>query len=157
MSLGRLIIPSPLGPLYLTSEGESLTSILYAPSFGTEEPTPFLRKVAEELSRYFKGDLIEFSFPFKFNKGTPFQQKVWLHLLSIPYGKTMSYSDFANSLGTALRPTASALGKNPLAILLACHRVIGKNGALTGYNGGLDKKQHLLELEKHVIQSALAC
>jgi O-6-methylguanine DNA methyltransferase len=70
----------------------------------------------------------------------------------------MSYSDFANSLGTALRPTTSTLGKNPLAILLACHRVIGKNGALRGYNGGLDKKQHLLELEKkHVIQSLLVC
>ncbi len=107
-----------------------------------------LQKTAHELQLYFAGKLKDFSIPLSFY-GTPFQQKVWEALLQIPYGQIRSYAQQTAILGNplAIRAVATANGDNPIAILVPCHRVIGSNGALTGYAGGLDKKKFLLELE----------
>ncbi|MDF2722455.1 MAG: cysteine methyltransferase [Paenibacillus sp.] len=103
----------------------------------------------EELTRYFQGELQQFSLPFAV-QGTPFQEAVWRALQQIPYGQTCSYSDIALSIQkpASVRAVGAAIGANPLLITIPCHRVIGKNGALTGYRGGIEMKVRLLELEK---------
>lgn len=105
-------------------------------------------RIEEQLQRYFAGEPIAFDLPFDFI-GTPFQQTVWRVLVEIPYGQTISYSALAQKVGrpTAIRAVANAVGRNPLMILVPCHRVLGKNGRLTGYRGGLPTKQHLLDIE----------
>jgi methylated-DNA-[protein]-cysteine S-methyltransferase len=102
-------------------------------------------KVAEHLAAYFKGELQTFSIPLV-TAGTEFQQKVWNHLLDIPYGHTMSYAALARIYGdiNAIRAVANANGKNQHAIIIPCHRVIGSDGSLTGYAGGLERKRWLL-------------
>lgn len=104
---------------------------------------------ARQLIAYLKGELNAFSVAFDLT-GTPFQQAVWQALQEIPYGKTWSYSDIAERIGrpSSVRAVGTAIGANPVLIGIPCHRVIGKNGALTGYRGGLPMKRHLLELER---------
>ena len=111
--------------------------------------TPLLRQAAEELAAYFAGQLREFTVPLA-SKGTPFQQKVWAALREIPYGETRSYKEIAAMVGNekACRAVGMANNRNPLLILIPCHRVTGAKGALTGYSGGLDRKHALLELER---------
>lgn len=101
-----------------------------------------------ELTRYVQGQLEQFTTPLSY-WGTPFQQAVWQALCHIPYGQTRTYSDIAHSIGkpAAVRAVGAAIGANPLQIVIPCHRVIGKSGALTGYRGGIDMKVRLLELE----------
>ncbi len=105
-----------------------------------------------QLQQYFKGQRQEFTelMPYFHDQGTQFQRQVWQALLDIPYGETCSYSDIAQVLNNpkAVRAVGAANGKNPLAIVVPCHRVIGANGTLTGYAGGLDKKQWLLQFEQ---------
>jgi len=115
-----------------------------------------LLEVGQQLESYFKGDLKEFSFPIQ-PQGTDFQQRVWKALLSIPFGKTMSYLELSKQLGDlkAIRAVASANGKNPLWIVVPCHRVIGSDGSLTGYAGGIWRKKWLLEHESHAKQQSL--
>lgn len=115
-----------------------------------------LKEAVQQLKDYFAGDLTEFSFTLN-PHGTDFQKKVWQALLSIPYGKTMSYQELSVQLGDikAIRAVASANGKNPLWIVVPCHRVIGSNGSLTGYAGGLWRKKWLLEHENPVKQQVL--
>jgi AraC family transcriptional regulator of adaptative response/methylated-DNA-[protein]-cysteine methyltransferase len=110
---------------------------------------PLLEKLREELNGYFQGDRQEFTLPVA-PRGTPFQDKIWLELRRIPYGQTISYDELARRIGqpTAQRAVARANGKNNVAILIPCHRVIGKDGSLTGYGGGLWRKRLLLELER---------
>ena len=115
-----------------------------------------LKEAVVQLDDYFKGKRTDFS--FKINpSGTDFQQKVWQELLNIPYGKTCSYLDLSKKLGDvkAIRAVASANGKNPLWIVVPCHRVIGSDGSLTGYAGGLWRKKWLLEHENPVKQESL--
>jgi methylated-DNA-[protein]-cysteine S-methyltransferase len=115
-----------------------------------------LTDAVSQLQEYFEGKRTQFD--FKMNpQGTEFQQKVWKGLLQIPYGKTMSYLDLAKQLGDvkAIRAVASANGKNPLWIVVPCHRVIGTDGSLTGYAGGLWRKKWLLELENPTLQQSL--
>lgn len=115
-----------------------------------------LKEAVLQLQEYFNGKRTEFS--FKINPaGTDFQQKVWQELLNIPYGKTCSYLDLSKKLGDvkAIRAVASANGKNPLWIVVPCHRVIGSDGSLTGYAGGLWRKKWLLEHENPVKQESL--
>lgn len=102
----------------------------------------------EELVEYFEGKRKHFTFPFDI-EGTTFQMDVWNALLEIPYGQTKCYSDIANRIGNpkAVRAVGTAIGKNPLSIIIPCHRVLGKNGTLTGYSGGLDVKELLLQHE----------
>jgi methylated-DNA-[protein]-cysteine S-methyltransferase len=118
-----------------------------------QENNRYNREVAAELDAYFAGDLRQFSVPLDL-RGTDFQRQVWQLLQSIPYGETRSYGQIASALGrpTASRAVGRANGTNPVAIIVPCHRVIGANGELVGYGGGLDRKQALLDLEANVLK-----
>jgi methylated-DNA-[protein]-cysteine S-methyltransferase len=147
--------PSPLGPLLLTSDGEALTGVFmeehrYGPTVGADwarDAAPF-GAVREQLAAYFAGDLQEFSLTVR-PAGTPFQQAVWRALQDIPYGATESYGALARHLGDpgAVRAVGAANGRNPVSIVIPCHRVVGADGALTGYGGGMENKRRLLALE----------
>lgn len=115
----------------------------------TFKETPTIAQAHMELTAYLKRELTEFSFPIML-KGTSFQLQVWNQLLDIPYGKTVSYQDIAISIGNknAVRAVGGAIHNNPITIAVPCHRVIGKNGKLVGYAGGLELKSHFLGLEK---------
>ncbi|WP_054023185.1 methylated-DNA--[protein]-cysteine S-methyltransferase [Bacillus sp. FJAT-28004] len=114
------------------------------------ENEELLRPYTIELAEYFQGSRKQFSIPFDY-QGTAFQQDVWKALCEIPYGETKSYSDIAHQIRrpSASRAVGTAIGENPILITIPCHRVIGKNGSLTGYRGGIEMKTKLLQLEKH--------
>ncbi|MCX2838806.1 methylated-DNA--[protein]-cysteine S-methyltransferase [Salinimicrobium sp. MT39] len=136
-----------ISKLYLTEEISETTSV----------STPFLQEAKEQLQQYFSGELQQFD--LKLNpQGTDFQKRVWQALQNIPYGKTASYMELAKKLGDplAIRAVAAANGKNPLWILVPCHRVIGSDGSLTGYAGGLWRKKWLLDHEQPSKQQSLA-
>ena len=156
------IVSSPIGRLLLTGDGHALTGLwmLDALSFPgrhsnvergaglTLSPAAF-REVAAQLEEYFAGDRKEFTVPLA-PSGTPFQLAVWTQLTKIPYGSTVSYGVIARALGKRLvasRAVGLANGANPISIIVPCHRVIGSDGSLTGYGGGLDRKELLLRLE----------
>jgi AraC family transcriptional regulator of adaptative response/methylated-DNA-[protein]-cysteine methyltransferase len=113
-----------------------------------------LDQLRAELARYFDGALREFQVPLVY-PGTPFQQRVWRELLLIPYGETRSYQDMARALGdaNAVRAVGRANGQNRIAIVIPCHRVVNKGGALGGYGGGLRRKQYLLDLERSAVEA----
>ena len=117
---------------------------------GVPGDSPVLEKAEKALKDYFAGRLQTFDMPLR-PCGTPFQETVWRALLEIPYGKTASYGDIARRIGrpTAFRAVARAVGANPLCIAVPCHRIIGSDGSLTGFGGGLDRKVLLLKLEGH--------
>lgn len=145
-----LIVPSPVGPLTLTQEDQALTGLHFGehPQQGPEGPTPLLEEAARQLEEYFAGQRKEFSLPLA-PKGTEFQLRVWQALLQIPYGETRSYGELAAMVGNpkACRAVGGANHRNPLSILIPCHRVVGTKGSLTGYAGGLNVKEFLLKLE----------
>ena len=150
-------IKTPLGIAKITGDenGVSEISVLDEGIISTQIPM-VLQKAVSQLQDYFEGKRIDFS--FKLNpKGTEFQQKVWNSLLEIPYGKTRTYLEQSKVLGDvkAIRAVASANGKNPLWIVVPCHRVIGTDGSLTGYAGGLWRKKWLLEHENPTNQQSL--
>ncbi|MYS85876.1 methylated-DNA--[protein]-cysteine S-methyltransferase [Streptomyces sp. SID5474] len=142
---------SPVGELLMIGDGQSLTALYMASTPGADwvrEPGAFAQAKAQ-LSAYFAGELREFDLPLA-PAGTAFQLKVWSALTTIPYGHTMSYGALATRfLGqpTASRAVGLANGRNPISIIIPCHRVIGADGTLTGYAGGLPRKQRLLALE----------
>lgn len=149
--------PSPVGTLTLVASDCGLSAILWEddePSrvrtgSPVESPEhPVLRETANQLQAYFAGKLNEFDLPLDL-VGTPFQQKVWAALQTIPYGETRSYADIARQIGhpTAFRAVGAANGRNPVSIVVPCHRAIGANGSLTGFAGGLEIKRRLLALE----------
>ncbi len=149
-------IDSPIGPLTLAGHGSVLTNLrmvdqTYEPSRAgwSLDQTAFADAV-DQLNAYFAGELIDFDVELDL-RGTEFQQRVWKALLTIPYGETRSYGEIAEQIGApgAARAVGLANGHNPVAIIVPCHRVIGASGHLTGYGGGLDRKQALLELERH--------
>lgn len=121
----------------------------YLPGYDLIKNDEKLRLFNDELVRYFQGKLIRFTIPIVYY-GTPFQEAVWSALCDIPYGQTRSYSDIARQIlkPNAVRAVGSAIGKNPILITVPCHRVIGKNGSLTGYRGGMEMKTQLLDLER---------
>jgi methylated-DNA-[protein]-cysteine S-methyltransferase len=148
-------IDSPIGPLTLAGRGQVLTNLrmvdqTYEPSRSdwSLDPGAFSDAV-DQLDAYFAGELTEFSVELDL-RGTDFQQRVWKALLTIPYGETRSYGEIAEQIGApgSARAVGLANGRNPIAIVVPCHRVIGASGSLTGYGGGLARKQTLLELEK---------
>lgn len=144
-----IAINTPLGIAQITGTEKGISQISVADEgqVSVEIPT-VLQEAVTQLSEYFQGNRTHFD--FKLNpKGTEFQQKVWQALLEIPFGKTCSYMDLSKKLGDvkAIRAVASANGKNPLWIVVPCHRVIGTDGSLTGYAGGLWRKKWLLEHE----------
>jgi methylated-DNA-[protein]-cysteine S-methyltransferase len=143
-------LDSPLGRLLLTSDGAAVTGLYLhdRPTAGWEPDARPFERVAAELEGYFAGRRTAFTVPLA-PAGTPFQQAAWKALLQIPYGETVSYAEQARRLGvpTAARAVGSANGKNPICVLIPCHRVIATGGGLGGYGGGLDRKRLLLELE----------
>jgi methylated-DNA-[protein]-cysteine S-methyltransferase len=152
-----VFIPSPLGTTKIVGDenGVSVISILQEGELSKKIPKE-LKEAVTQLNEYFEGKRQNFDFKIK-PKGTEFQQKVWQELLEIPFGKTMSYLDLSKKLGDvkAIRAVASANGKNPLWIVVPCHRVIGTDGSLTGYAGGLWRKKWLLEHESPSLQQSL--
>ncbi|MEJ0063041.1 MAG: methylated-DNA--[protein]-cysteine S-methyltransferase [Alphaproteobacteria bacterium] len=153
----RATAPSPFGPITLFSDGENLIALELpnsrrprgAKGCTKNEALPVFSVVRKQLANYFAGKLKEFDLPLK-PEGTEFQQRVWRVMRRIPYGKTQSYSELAarGKNPKAVRAVAMANARNPLAIIVPCHRVIGKNGALTGYSGGgIGRKAALLRLE----------
>ena len=151
------VVDSPIGALLLTGDGHALTGLYMLDGGGRPaegeagfRPRPdAFGEVAAQLEAYFSGDLKEFSLRLA-PSGTRFQLAVWAELTRIPYGSTVSYGDIARALGkspVASRAVGSANGANPIAVIVPCHRVIGSDGSLTGYGGGLDRKGLLLRLE----------
>lgn len=139
---------SPLGPMHFIEEDENLIEVGFGDRTETSS-TPLLKEAIRQMDAYFRHALIEFDLPLR-TVGTEFQMKVWQALQTIPYGETCSYRDIARIIGNikAVRAVGGANNKNPVAIIIPCHRVIGKNGKLVGYGGGLDKKAWLLAFEK---------
>lgn len=149
------VIDSPYGPLTLVADdgvlcGLYMTEQRHRPpeeSFGARDDTLFA-ETEEQLEAYFAGQLKEFTLRPRLH-GTPFQRSVWQQLQRIPYGETRSYGELAEALGNpaASRAVGLANGKNPIGIIVPCHRVVGASGDLTGYGGGLDRKKRLLDFE----------
>ncbi|AEG48734.1 methylated-DNA/protein-cysteine methyltransferase [Sphingobium chlorophenolicum L-1] len=148
---------SPVGELTLLASERGLAAVLWEdddPGRVRLEPRvkgghhPLLDAAGRQLCEYFAGQRQAFDLPLDF-KGTDFQKRVWAALLTIPYGETRSYADIARQIGkpSACRAVGAANGRNPISIVAPCHRVVGANGALTGFAGGLNAKRYLLELE----------
>ena len=151
-------ISTPLGMAHITGDSNGVQSISVLDDYEgkTEQIPKSLKDVAKQLYEYFQGHRKEFS--LKLNpQGTNFQKSVWEALVEIPYGKTVSYMDLSKKLGDikAIRAVAAANGKNPIWIIIPCHRVIGSDGSLTGYAGGLHRKKWLLDHESPFKQQTL--
>jgi len=152
------VLDSPLGPLTLMAVDGALSGLYleyrrHPPAeeaLGEPDPAPFT-EAADQLAAYFDGTLTEFDLPLA-PGGTPFQRTVWAALQRIPYGETVTYGELAARIGrpTAARAVGLANGRNPISIVVPCHRVIGSSGGLTGYGGGLDRKRQLLDFESRV-------
>lgn len=153
-------LTSPIGSLRLAADNNALREIAFPKNGAPAPPQPDWREDASafaqpirQLRAYFAGDLETFNLPLA-PQGTPFQQKVWNELLNIPYGETISYGELAKRIGNpnASRAVGLANGSNPIPIIIPCHRVIGSNGKLTGYGGGLPIKEKLLALERRQLR-----
>ena len=155
-------VQSPLGNIFIAATDSGLTGLWFTenqrylpserdgPSAWPEDPEhPVLRQARQQLSEYFAGQRSHFDVPLDLACGTGFQQSVWQALLDIPPGQTVSYGEVSRRIGNpaAVRAVGGAVGRNPVSIIVPCHRVMGSNGSLTGYGGGLDRKTALLRLE----------
>ncbi len=141
---------SPIGTLYLIGTKDYLCQIkIHCPKEITRQDLPLFQEAQRQLKEYFSGKRKVFQLPIFF-QGTPFQEKVWRSLLNIPYGTTKSYQEIAREIGNekAVRAVGGAVHRNPLPLILPCHRVIGKNGSLVGFGLGLSTKKWLLEHER---------
>ena len=149
---------SPLGRMTLAASQQGLCGCWFqgqkhmppTAHWPQQEAHPVLRQAVAELERYFAGLPLPLRVPLDLNQGSTFQQQVWRALLAIAPGQTSTYGQIAQGLGkaTAVRAVGAAIGRNPISIFVPCHRVVGANGALTGYAGGLERKQALLHLER---------
>jgi len=159
------LMDSPIGPLRIVEQGGAITMIEFSPfppsgqggdgrPRGDRDDTdPVLQRAVAQLTAYFARDLKDFDLPLA-PRGSDFQQRVWKQLTGIGYGETASYGEVAHRLGmtnAASRAVGLANGRNPIPIVIPCHRVIGANGTLTGYAGGVERKQTLLELEQDAL------
>ncbi|HEU0031314.1 MAG TPA: methylated-DNA--[protein]-cysteine S-methyltransferase [Kofleriaceae bacterium] len=155
-----MTIESPLGPLLLVERAGELAAVHLPPheplADAIAERTPLLQRTAQQLAEYFAGERRTFELPLA-PRGTGFQDRVWRALTQIPYAETRSYGELARAIGrpAASRAVGAANGKNPIAIIIPCHRVIGANGTLTGYAGGLPAKRWLLAHERRAVQPML--
>jgi len=144
---------SPLGRMSISATDQAITSVLFADDAQDVHPiapSTLIAQCIAQLDAYFAGQLKQFNLPLA-PQGTPFQQRVWQLLQEVPYGRTDSYGNLAKQLGDVktTRAVGTANGSNPIAIIIPCHRIIGANGSLTGYAGGLARKQFLLALESN--------
>jgi methylated-DNA-[protein]-cysteine S-methyltransferase len=157
MTYAFKFVSSPVGLLKLVASDSALVAILWEKddpkrvrlgSLVEDVDHPILCLAEQQVGEYFAGTRKSFDLPLDFG-GTPFQKKVWSELLNIPFGQTRTYGQIANAIGKsrAFRAVGAANGKNPISIVAPCHRVIGKNGSLTGFAGGLEAKECLLEIE----------
>jgi methylated-DNA-[protein]-cysteine S-methyltransferase len=155
---------SPLGPMLLAASAQGLAGIWFegqrhgpgAVNWREEPGHPVLRQAQQQLEEYFAGTRTSFDLPLDLQLGTPFQQSVWQALLAIPSGRTTSYAELGRRLGRpqAARAVGAAVGRNPVSIVVPCHRVLGTTGALTGYAGGVERKSALLRLEGALMRCA---
>lgn len=154
---------SPLGPMVLASDGAALSGAWFdgqrhQPSVGIgwqhRSDLPVLRQAAAALARYFAGECTAFDLPLS-PAGTPFQQVVWQAIAEVRYGETIAYRELAARVGRplAVRAAGAATGRNPLSIVIPCHRIVGADGALTGYAGGIARKRTLLALERATVHA----
>ena len=155
------IVPSPIDELLLISDGRALTGLFMAPH--TIDPRrerrdddPVLTEAAAQLDAFFAGDRLDFDLALD-PAGTPFQRRVWSELRRIAYGETISYGELARRVGRpgAARAVGLANGRNPISVIVPCHRVIGADGSLTGYGGGIPRKRYLLDHEARLIGGRL--
>jgi methylated-DNA-[protein]-cysteine S-methyltransferase len=157
-------VDSPIGPLLLTADDDGITGLhMDGDTYGPAQPNSdwiedSLRfaEARRQLEEYFAGDRTDFDLPLR-PSGTPFQREVWAALQTIPYGEVRSYGEIAAQIGRpgASRAVGLANGRNPIAVIVPCHRVIGASGSLTGYGGGLHRKRLLLDLEAQRVEPAL--
>ena len=169
-SIVQTRVPSPLGSIVIAATVKGLTGLWfvenqrYLPSGITgstawpEDPEhPLLQQASQQLGEYFAGQRSHFDLPLDLSCGTAFQQSVWQALLTIPQGEVVSYGEVSRRIGnpTAVRAVGGAVGRNPVSIIVPCHRVMGTNGALTGYGGGLARKTALLKLEGALAEELL--
>jgi methylated-DNA-[protein]-cysteine S-methyltransferase len=159
MDTRHTVIDSPIGPLTLVAEGEALAAVSFEthprrngrrpPGPAVQTPDLVLERAVRQLNEYFAGERTAFDLP-TVTHGEEFEERVWAQLREIPYGRTTTYGQIAAAFGdkTLAQTVGRAVGNNPLAVVLPCHRVIGADGSLTGYAGGLDRKRYLLELEE---------
>lgn len=148
--------PSPLGELILVSDGSALTGLRFTgqrhfpaglPAPGPVSASEVFEDTARWLELYFSGERPSL-LPRLSPEGTAFQRAVWERLLRIPYGKTVTYAELAAGMGTSARAVGGAVGRNPISLIIPCHRVVGAGGALTGYAGGIGRKEALLRFER---------
>lgn len=146
-AMEQAVIYSPLGPLTLFAEADHLTALVYG-DYGNYDDIPLFREAQRQLEEYFARQRQTFALPLN-PGGTAFQTRVWQQLCEIPYGSVISYRDLACRVGSpkGFQAVGQANGRNPLPILIPCHRVVSANGTLGGYSGGLDRKRFLLKLE----------
>jgi methylated-DNA-[protein]-cysteine S-methyltransferase len=160
MNTRHCVIDSPLGELTVVADGSALTGVYFRHHWRRPQETTFgprvdaqsdvaLTEASVQLTDYLAGDRAEFDLPAN-PRGDQLQQRIWAMLTAIPYGGTVTYGELATALadGTTAQQVGQAVGRNPLCIVIPCHRVVGSNGQLTGYAGGLRRKQFLLDLEE---------
>ena len=143
---------TPLGTMEITATDEAITTIFFVEKPGQAQPSLLTDLAKTQLKEYFADERKEFDLPLD-AQGTEFQKKVWKALLAVPFGKTCSYSDIATKIDNpkGVRAVGLANGKNPLTIVVPCHRIIGANGSLTGYAGGIERKAWLLNYESETL------
>jgi len=158
MNIQKLHFESPLGNIGIGTDGTFITEVHFCDNTGSgclpeddRDFHPLLIRCKTELDGFFQGKLTKFTVPVR-QAGTPFQQSVWNELLKIPFGKTFTYLELSKRIGdpNAIRAVGTSNGKNKIAIIVPCHRVIGSDGSLTGYAGGLSRKHWLLEHEMKI-------
>jgi methylated-DNA-[protein]-cysteine S-methyltransferase len=155
MTVNHTTVDSPIGELTLVARGGRLTGVYFPHHWYKPDPAAFgprtetgFEEAASQLAEYFAGQRISFDLPLE-ARGDPFKIRVWDLIRAIPYGQAMTYGDLASKLGeVTAKEVGAAVGRNPLSVVVPCHRVVGKDGSLTGYAGGLARKRFLLDLEK---------
>jgi methylated-DNA-[protein]-cysteine S-methyltransferase len=155
MSVSHTTVGSPIGELTLVARGGRLTGVYFPHHWYKPDPSAFgprtetgFEEAASQLAEYFAGQRTSFDLPLD-ARGDPFKVRVWDLITAIPYGQTVTYGDLAARLGeTTAKDVGAAVGRNPLSVVVPCHRVVGRDGSLTGYAGGLARKRFLLDLEQ---------
>lgn len=144
----RLVVESPIGPLGIATDG----AVVIGVRFGADPAPPGTHPAVAELAAYFAGTLTDFSVPVSIRGGSEFERAVWAEIARIPYGETVTYGAIAKALGDpgAARAVGTACNRNPVPVIVPCHRVVGAGGKLIGFGGGLDRKRRLLEMEARV-------